>query len=100
MLGELSTPEGEQTVTNEITDKQNELIKWSHLEPWKRELAEMVIKAHKERKLMKCHYQQLIFEPIRLMEELINGHFIWGVDNWEIVDRKDYKCVDYPRKKI
>lgn len=67
---------------------QNNLVKWGKLEPWKMELAELVIKAHNENKLLRCYYNGRVFEPIALMKCLINGRFVWGVVNWELVKRE------------
>ncbi len=72
----------------EAIEVYKELRKHYSLEPWMRELAEFVIEAHKQNKMLFCCYQQLTFEPLQLMKYLIEGRFVWGVVNWEMVDRQ------------
>ncbi len=67
-------------------EKFQSLIKWANLEPWKKELAEFVIKAELDGKHIECKYQNLTFTPRALARQLCKGHFIWGIVNWVVIN--------------
>jgi len=71
-----------------------DLTKWSQFEPWKRELAELVIKAAREKLYLRSYYQQLTFTPKALAAMLCKDHFVWGVVNWELI--KPINNPDFP----
>jgi len=73
---------------NEALLKQpQDLAEFSTFEPWKRELAEFVMEAERQGKSIRCKYQGFTMTPKALSECLINGLFVWGVANWEMIER-------------
>src|SRR5271169_5687030 len=64
-----------------------ELGNFSTMEPWKRELAEFVIEAERLGKSIRCKYQGFTLTPEALAHLLMLGRFVWGVVNWEMVER-------------
>jgi len=50
---------------------------------------EPLFKRAKEENLwFHCNYQDLWFSPMELREEHKNGKFIWGFENWQLLDPK------------
>lgn len=60
--------------------KKEEILK--NLEP-------MFKRAKKEGKWFHSYIQDIIFSPKELREDQANGKYIWGPDNWELVNPKE-----------
>lgn len=63
------------------------------LETWKIELVKLVEKAHTEGKWLRSLYQGITFTPMGLAGCLIEGRFVWGIVNWELIEPR--KEADY-----
>lgn len=62
--------------------------------PWidedsRRDLAELIARAKREKKWLYCSYRSLWFSPDELTKENDIGHFRWGAVNWELRDPED-----------
>jgi hypothetical protein len=71
---------------NQLVKMTPMLERFHELEPWKRELVELIFKADREGKLLRSRYQQLVFTPMELAQNICQGRFVWGVVNWELID--------------
>lgn len=71
----------------EINNKIIELNNLVEKDNWIKDLALFIRKAYNEDKLIKSHYQQIIFTPLALANEIMQGRFRWGLDNWMMIDK-------------
>ncbi len=61
-------------------------------------LVPMVQQARREKKWLRCSYQNLWFSPNELEAHNKDGRFLWGPVNWELRDPADH--VEALRREV
>ena len=63
-------------------------------------LEPLFYKADRERKWFYSHHQGVLFSPRELRDLLRRGFFLFGVDNWKLVDPPSFANLELEREKL